>query len=93
VPRTGSGRSILLRLATLGPGLLAFGLAAGCSDDTPRAGSADLAASKSKAAGAGGGHGLDLGPRGADVAPVRTHGKGTAGLPTGSAVKAHGVTR
>jgi hypothetical protein len=82
-----------LRLATLGPGLVALGLAAvGCSDGTPRAGSAELAASK-KAGADRGGRVLDPGPRGGDVAPTRTRGKGIAGHPAGPAVKNQGMSR
>ena len=92
MPRTGSGWSTPLRLATLGPGLLALGLAAGCSDDTPPAASADLAASR-KALAVRGGRALDLGPGGGDVAPTRTRGKGMAGTPAGPAVKTQGTTR
>ncbi len=91
--RTDSGRSTRLRLATLRPGLLALGLAVpGCSDDTPRAASADLAASR-KTAAAKEGRVLDLGPRGGDVAPTRTRGKGMAGLTSVPAVKFQGLTR
>jgi hypothetical protein len=90
MPRTDSGRSTALRLATLGPGLLALGLAAaGCSDDTPRAASADLAASRKAAAGRGGGF-PELGPTRGDVAPVRTRGKGVLGRP---AAGTQGTTR
>jgi hypothetical protein len=80
MPRTDSGRPTRLRLATLGPGPLALGLAAGCTDDPPRAASADLAASRKAAAGRGGGF-SELGPTRGDVAPVRTRGKGATGLP------------
>lgn len=69
----------LTRLAILGPGLLGLGVAAaGCSDDRPRAGSIDVGAA-TKAAEARKGGALDFGPRSADVDPVRTRGKGTAG--------------
>jgi hypothetical protein len=81
MPRTDSGRSTPPRLATLGPGLLALGLAAaGCADDTPRAASADLAASRKAAAGRGDGF-SELGPTRGDVAPVRTRAKGDARAP------------
>ena len=80
-------------MAFAGAALLALGLAvAGCSDDTPRAGSADTAASRKVAAKRGGGL-LDLGRRGADVAPTRTRGKGMTGSSPGPSVKTQGQTR
>jgi hypothetical protein len=83
------------QIVHLGPGLLALGLAAalvGCSDDTPRAGSADLSTSRKAAAARGGGL-LDFGKRSADIAPVRTRGKGTTGRLDDPAVKTQGKTR
>jgi hypothetical protein len=81
------------RLAVIGPGLLALGLAAaGCTDDTPGAGTADLAASRKAAVGRGGGF-PELGPAGGDVAPVRTRGKGVPGRPAGPAARTQGTTR
>jgi hypothetical protein len=80
-------------LAFAGAALLALGLAfAGCSDDTPGAGSADTAASR-KAAAKRGGALLDLGRRGTDVAPTRTRGKGMTGSSPGPSVKTQGQTR
>ena len=91
--RTALGQSVASRLAFIGPALLALGLAAwGCSDDIPRAGSADTAASKKAAAGRGGGL-PDRGRRSADVAPTRTHGKGMMGRSARRAVKTQGQTR
>jgi hypothetical protein len=91
--RTALGRSAASRLAFVSAALLALGLAvAGCSDDTPRAGSADTAASRKVAAKRGGGL-LDLGRRGADVAPTRTRGKGMTGRSAGPSVKTQGQTR
>jgi hypothetical protein len=91
--RTALGRSAGLRLAFVGAALLALGLAvAGCSDDTPRAGSADIAASRKAAAGRGGGL-LHLGRRSADVAPTRTRGKGMVGRPAGPPVMSQGKAR
>ena len=91
--RTALGRSAAPRLAFVGAVLLALGLAvAGCSDDTPRTGSADTAASRKAAAKRGGGL-LDLGRRSADVAPTRTRGKGIAGRSAGPPVKTQGQTR
>jgi hypothetical protein len=93
MPRTGSGWSTPLRLATLGPGLLALGLAAtGCTSDVPGAGAADLASSRKAAAGREGGF-PDLGPASGDVAPVRTWGKGAPGRRAGPAAKTQGTTR
>jgi hypothetical protein len=80
-------------LAFLGPVLLALGLAvSGCSDDIPRAGSANIAASKKAAARRGGGL-LDRGRRSADVAPIRTRGKGIASRPAVPSVKTQGPKR
>jgi hypothetical protein len=91
--RTALGRSPARRLAFGGAALLALGLAvSGCSDDIPRAGSADIAASKRIAAerGTGVSH---LGRRGTDVAPTRTRGKGMTGSSPGPSVKTQGQTR
>jgi hypothetical protein len=91
--RTARGRSAASRSAFLGAALLALGLAiSGCSDDIPRAGSADIAASKKIAAerGTGVSH---LGRRGTDVAPTRTRGKGMMGRSAGPAVKTQRQTR
>jgi hypothetical protein len=91
--RTAVGPSAAPRLAFIGPALLALGLAAsGCSDDIPRAGSADIAASKKVAAERGSGL-SHLGRRSADVAPTRTRGKGMKGRSAGPAVKTQGQTR
>jgi hypothetical protein len=92
MPRTDSGRSTPLRLAILGTGLLALGLAAGCSDGTPRAASADLAAARKAAAARGSGF-LDLGPGRGDVAPVRTRGKGVPRRPARPAARTQRTTR
>ena len=91
--RTALGRSAAPRSAFLGAALLALGLAAwGCSDDIPRAGSADIAASRKAAARRGGGL-PDRGRRSADVAPTRTRGKGMAGRSAGPSVKTQRQTR
>ena len=91
--RTALGRSAAPRSAFLGPVLLALGLAvSGCTDNIPRAGSADIAASKKAAAGRGGGL-PDRGRRSADVAPTRTHGKGMSARSAGAPVKRKGWTR
>jgi hypothetical protein len=91
--RTALGQSATSRLACLGPALLALGLAAsGCSDDVPRAGSADTAASR-KVAAERGSNLFHLGRRTADVAPNRTRGKGMAGRSAGPPVKTQGQTR
>jgi hypothetical protein len=81
------------RLAVIGPGLLALVVAAaGCTDDTPGAGAADLAASRKAAEVRAGGF-PELGPTRGDVAPVRTRGKGAPGRPAGPAAKTQGTTR
>jgi len=91
--RTALGPSAASRLAFIGPALLALGLAAsGCSDDIPRAGSADTAASR-KAAAERGSDLFHLGRRSADVAPTRTRGKGMAGRSADPSVKTEGQTR
>lgn len=70
--RTDFGGAPPLRLATLGPGLLALGLAlAGCSDDTPRAGSVDVAASRKAAESQGKVNPFGPGSRTGDVAATR----------------------
>ncbi len=95
ITRTALGRSAAPRLAFAGaaPLALALGLAfAGCSDDTPGAGSADTAASR-KAAAKRGGALLDLGRRGTDVAPTRTRGKGRTDRSVGPSVTTQGQTR
>ena len=87
------GRSAAPRLAFVGAALLALGLAVwGCSDDIPRAGSADIAAAK-KAAAERGSDLFHLGRRTPDVAPTRTRGKGIAGRSAGPPVKTQGQTR
>jgi hypothetical protein len=91
--RTALGRSAAPRSAFLGAALLALGLAvSGCYDDVPRAGSADIAASRKAAAERGSGL-FHLGRRSADVAPTRTRGKGKAGRSAGHPVKTQGQTR
>jgi hypothetical protein len=71
----------------------ALGLVAGgCADDTPRAGSADIAASRKAAAERRGGL-FNLGRRHTDVAPIRTRGKGLADRSTTPPVKTQGKTR
>jgi hypothetical protein len=91
--RTALGRSAAPWSAFLGAALLAVGLAvSGCSDDIPRAGSADIAASR-KAAAERGSDLFHLGRRSADVAPTRTRGEWKAGRPAGPPVKTQGQTR
>ena len=91
--RTALGRSAARRSAFLGAALLALGLAvSGCSDDIPRGGSADIAASK-KVAAERGSNLFHLGRRSADVAPTRTRGKGMAGRSADPSVKTEGQTR
>ena len=91
--RTAIRRSGAPLLPLVGAALLALGLAAaGCSDDIPRAGSADIGASKKLAAE----RGSDLfhpDRRTADVAPTRTRGKGMAGRSADPSVKTEGQTR
>jgi hypothetical protein len=91
--RTALGGSAAPRSAFLGVALLALGLVvSGCYDDVPRAGSADIAASK-KAAAERGSNLFHRGRRTADVAPTRTRGKGMAGRSAGPSVKTQGKTR
>jgi hypothetical protein len=91
--RTALGQSAAPRSALVGAALLALGLAvSGCSDDIPRAGSADIAASKKAPAGRVGGL-PDRGRRSADVAATRTRGKGMMGRSARPAVKTQGQTR
>jgi hypothetical protein len=91
--RTALGQSAAPRAAFIGATLLALGLAvSGCSDDIPRAGSADMAASRKAGAGRGGGL-FDRGRRSAEVTPTRTRGKGMAGRSAGPSVKTQRQTR
>src|SRR5262249_57182124 len=91
--RTALGGSAVPRWAFVGASLLALGLVvSGCYDDIPRAGSADIAASKKVAAERGSGLSR-LGRRSADVPPTRTRGKGVAGRSAGPPVKTQGQTR
>jgi hypothetical protein len=91
--RTALGRSAAPDSAFIGAVLLAVGLAvSGCSDDIPRAGSADIAASR-KGAAERGSDLFHLGRRSADVAPTRTHGKGMSARSAGAPVKRKGWTR
>jgi hypothetical protein len=84
--RTALGWSAVPRSAFVGASLLALGLVvSGCYDDIPRAGSADIAASKKVAAERGSGL-FPLGRRSADVPPTRTRGKGVMGRSAGSSV-------
>jgi hypothetical protein len=65
--------------ARLGLCLLGFGLIlAGCSRDAPRAGSADIAASRKAALGRGDGS-QDFGTRKVGTPPARTRGKRAIG--------------
>ena len=91
--RTALGRSAAPRSAFLGAALLALGLAAsGCTDEIPRAGSADIAASKKAAEERGSGL-FRLGRGRADVPPTRTGGKGVTGRSAGPSVKSVRKTR
>ena len=70
-----------------------LGLAvAGCSDDAPGAGTADMGASRVAAKDKHGGL-TNFGTRGGDVAPVKTRGKGTGGRPAGPNADAQGQKR
>jgi hypothetical protein len=91
--RTALGWSAAPRSEFIGAALVTLGLTiSGCSDDIPRAGSADIAASRKAAAESG--SDLFRGVRrSADVAPTRTRGKGIAGRSAGPSVKSQGKTR
>ena len=94
MPRSTLRRLTRPRFVHLGAVLLALGLsAAGCSDDTPRAGSADLAASRKAAAEKGPGGLHDFGPRTGDLGPTRTRAKAKASPSAGPADKTQGKTR
>jgi hypothetical protein len=81
------------RWALVGPGLLGLGVAAaGCSDDVPRAGSIDVGASKKAAVARGVGY-FNFGAKTADVAPIRTRGKGMTGQTFGPVINAQGKSR
>ena len=91
--RTALGWSAVRRSAFFVASLLALGLVvSGCYEDIPRAGSADIAASK-KAAAERGSNPFHLGRRSADVAPTRTRGMGVAGRSAGDPVTTQGKTR
>jgi hypothetical protein len=91
--RTALGWSAVPRSAFVGASLLALGLVdSGCNDDIPRAGSANIAASK-KAAAVRGSDLFERGRKTADVAPTRNRGKGIAGRSAGPPVKTQGKTR
>jgi hypothetical protein len=93
MPRSNRKRLASTRLAILGPGLLWIGLAvAGCADDTPGVGTADMAASRDAAKDKHGGL-TNFGARSGDVAPVKTRGKGTGGRPAGPNPDARGQKR
>jgi hypothetical protein len=93
MPRPDRKRLAWARHAIVGPGLLWLGPAvAGCSDDAPVVGAADMSASRDAAKEKRGGL-TNFNARSGDVAPVKTRGKGTAGRPAGPNPDAQGQKR
>jgi hypothetical protein len=96
VSRSAPRRLTRPRFVHLGPGLIAIGLMCtfpGCSDDTPRSGSIDLAAS-SKAAVDRGSSGLPaIAPKTHDVSRTRPRGKWKVGRTLNSTITTPAKTR